>query len=55
MKWQNLKDNKCPKCSEDLNVKDKLDSGFITCTGCEFKISEGKYLDIRTNLVTGDL
>ena len=52
MKWQNLMDNKCPKCSDKLNVKDKLNNEIITCTHCDFKISEGKYLDIRTDMVT---
>jgi ribosomal protein L37AE/L43A len=52
MKWKNLKDNKCPKCSENLNVKEKLDNEIIKCTQCDFMISEGKYLDIRTDMVT---
>ena len=50
MKWQNLKDNKCPKCSEKLNITEKPADGLITCSACEFRISHTKYLDIKTDM-----
>ena len=52
MIWENLKHNKCPKCGEVLNVNNKICFNLIKCTDCDFMISTGKYLDIRTDLVT---
>jgi predicted nucleic acid-binding Zn ribbon protein len=52
MIWENLKHNKCPKCGENLNIKDYLYFAFIKCDYCDFIISAGKYLDIRTDMVT---
>jgi len=44
MKWYNLKSNKCPQCSKQL----QFDQG-IYC-GCGFKISEQRYKEITSDM-----
>ncbi len=47
MKWNKLKDYKCPKCLEDL-TRDP-DTRRFNCLGCnEFSISEKRFTEIVT-------
>ena len=41
MQWENLKDEKCPKCDKALtqNVEKQL----YECSDCGFRISNDKY------------
>ena len=48
MKWFNLKQNKCPKCSEDL--ADKLEGNIFRCT-CGFVISAKRFKEIIADKV----
>jgi len=52
MKWNNLKENKCPQCNKDLS--DKFDGVFFNCS-CGFKISASKYKQIITNMVDKEI
>lgn len=46
MKWDNLTQNKCPKCSGEL-----YGSGdYIKCGKCSFHISEQKMKQICSNV-----
>lgn len=51
MIWQNLKDGKCPKCSNPLDVKSFVD--MIICTNelCDFKVTPEKKNEITAKLV----
>ena len=53
MKWTNLKQNKCPKCGDDLMGQDGSDT--IVCANisrshpdarCDFRISEQRMTEI---------
>lgn len=51
MKWNNLKNGKCPKCSSILG--EEMITRMITCSsmasGCDFKISEKRLKEILEN------
>ena len=49
MKWNNLKQNKCPKCSKDLS--DKLEGKMFHCS-CGFMISIRRMKEIIQNRMT---
>lgn len=48
MKWENLKNNECPTCGEQLIVK----GDFHVCSHdeCDFMISEPKFVEIINKL-----
>lgn len=47
MKWNKLKDYKCPKCLEDLTRN--IETKRFECLSCgEFSISEVKFNDLIT-------
>jgi len=48
MKWNNLKQNKCPKCSKDLARHDDL---HVYCGNCDFLISNKRFKEIITSQV----
>lgn len=58
MKWQNLKNNKCPQCNKDfmvgLNVESNMQPAIFTHK-CGFKISEQRYKEIVSDMVTKGL
>lgn len=47
MKWTNLLDYKCPKCSKDL----KQYSERHLCTNCDFFINDKKLNDVVQNML----
>ncbi len=54
LKWRNLKENKCPKCDEDLApVYDESTDMFVS--KCGFKITQTKFLSITRNMITQEL
>ena len=55
MKWQNLKQNKCPKCNKTFGTAAfSQQLGFIICS-CGFKISNKRFSEIVNSQVTSDL
>ena len=40
MKWIRLRNNQCPQCGKVM--KDEAFAGIISCSICDFKISEKK-------------
>lgn len=53
MKWQNLKQTRCPKC--DMPFADYcFGGGFISCP-CGFKIREKRYSEIVNAQINEDL
>ena len=45
MNWNNLRDQKCPKCGEKLKLG--LMESTMRCSGnCEFEIGSARYLEI---------
>jgi hypothetical protein len=52
MKWNNLRLNKCPKCSKDLS--DKLVGNFFHCP-CGFMISVRRFKEIVSNKTGGKI
>jgi hypothetical protein len=58
MKWYNLKNNKCPKCSKDfmlgLTVESNMQPSMFTHK-CGFKISEQRYKEIVSGMVSKSL
>lgn len=49
--WKNLTQNRCPKCSNDLNWNEK---GDLYCA-CGFQISQFKFKHIVADLVDEEL
>jgi hypothetical protein len=51
MKWYNLKNNKCPKCSSVLTGKE--DSVMLNCSkpDCDFKIGTEKFTELSNAYV----
>ena len=51
MKWDNLGDNRCPKCYSSLIGKELLDEA-LECPDqeCGFKISQLKFIEITTRI-----
>ena len=54
MNWNNLKQNKCPKCGKIFYSDSFLNPGIIECKtiGCDFKIREKRMSEIINNMVT---
>ena len=50
MKWENLREFKCPYCGSDLSRKDD-----IRCTKCLFKITEERFKSIAENRLAGKI
>ena len=46
--WENLRRNKCPKCSKDLAKSINIKTMIFECP-CGFKISQKRYKEIVTN------
>ena len=57
MNWQNLKQNKCPKCDGDFGFQAYSEPNFINCPkkGCSFKISHKRFSEIVSSQVTASL
>lgn len=60
MKWQNLKQNKCPKCERDiwrgLEVSDIIGTfDRMMRHSCGFQIRESKYRQIVNSQITAEL
>lgn len=54
MKWQNLKENKCPKCDKDLAEAFNPVTKMFECS-CGFKIREAKFNQIVSGIINKDL
>lgn len=52
MKWNNLKNNKCPKCNSVLTTSQLLDKQFYCSASpsCNFRISNEKFEKIVNDL-----
>lgn len=50
MKWHNLRENKCPECSKDLDWSAGT-AVMFTCV-CGFKISEKRFREITGDMTT---
>ena len=57
MNWQNLKQNKCPKCDKPFGYFAFTEPGFIKCPvpKCEFRISEKRYSEIVNSQINAQL
>ena len=58
MKWNNLKENKCPQCDKDfmLNLTTyPLGNTQMLAHGCGFRIRESRYAQIVNSQITQDL
>ena len=55
MKWYKLKENKCPKCGDEL--MEEIGEGTFYCNGkdCDFKISEERFSDLVSKMVSEDI
>lgn len=56
MKWNNLKQNKCPKCNKAFGHQAYAEPSVIKCPNdkCDFKISHKKFGEIsRKTVVKG--
>lgn len=53
MNWDNLIDNRCPRCSAKLESHGML-ADFRTCTDshCLYKISEDKFINLSNKMRT---
>ena len=58
MKWENLKNNKCPQCFRDftkgLTVESNMQPTMFTHS-CGFKISEKRFNEICQDMVESNL
>ena len=59
MNWNNLKENKCPKCGKNFNSMSFQEKGMIKCFNpeqmCDFRVREFRYNQIVSNQITQDL
>lgn len=48
IRWANIKDGKCPKCSTDFDITTIKQGKMIRCASerCDYKISYLKYIDL---------
>lgn len=54
LKWFNLKKNKCPRCGKDWAFDLTVVDGILV-HACGFRISERKYKQIVSGMVTADI
>lgn len=57
MNWNNLKKNKCPKCSKDFGFRAFSKPDIIECPSgvCNFSISHKRFSEIVNSQVSQDL
>jgi DNA-directed RNA polymerase subunit RPC12/RpoP len=48
MKWQNLKQNKCPRCGKDFALVMPSQTPLLNCS-CGFKIGYARFEEITTS------
>ena len=53
LNWQNLRNNKCPKCNADIAGWSQLDE-HLRCS-CDFRISEQRFKEIVMDMNTQEV
>lgn len=59
MNWNNLKRSKCPKCNAgsttSIPFNHNRETDILSCKKCDFKISQEKYKEIVSGIITSEL
>lgn len=59
MRWYNLQKNKCPQCNRDftknLGTRPMKDGGKMMTHKCGFQISEQRYKEIVSDMVSNNI
>lgn len=55
MNWYNLRQNKCPKCSKELEFGHDKDGKDLFFCHCTFSISGAKFKNIVNDIVTREV
>ena len=54
LKWDNLKENRCPQCGKDFTEVAILSHGMVTCR-CGFKITDKRMAEIVNDKIDLEL
>lgn len=46
MFWENLKDNKCPRCSALLETSMRTGTHWCSTQGCEFRVNDVRFQEL---------